>query len=328
MEQWKSNNPAVALVNARLTNAGHDMESEAANPAWYGLHRQRAEQLAFALLPVKHHRDAPRLMAEHLHWLGRAPSRWRNDGWHWRYDTHERLTRALCCPAVDTIKKATADLKKAGLMDSRKAFMPGTTTAVTHYRLTDAAHVVLGLLSLAGMADLTDAEWLELLAPTDANAKPLRDVLAGWQDVNSPEALNAMQQAIKAAVDRVQPEGAKAMPRTLYEAWRKSVKADYPDPGVFTVTQRKRVAAILKELKQQAAEPGAAFKYTPEALAHLARQVATRWDEFVAMVKEAKGKKLPPVPDLDALSWHIPVAVRLAFEAEAEAMGKAKMAGW
>ena len=76
MEKWKTTNPAVALVNARLTNAGHDMGAEAANPAWYGLHRQRAEQLAFAMLPVKHHRDAPRIMAEHLHWLGRAPSRW------------------------------------------------------------------------------------------------------------------------------------------------------------------------------------------------------------------------------------------------------------
>ena len=134
--------------------------------------------------------------------------------------------------------------------------------------------------------------------------------------------------AIKAAVDRVQPEGAKAMPRTLYEAWRKAVKPDHPDPGAFTATQRKRVAVILKELKQQAAEPGAAFQYTPEALAHLAQQVATRWDELAAMVKDAKGKKLPPVPDLDALSWHIPAAVKLVFACDAEATGKAKAAGW
>lgn len=328
MEKWKTTNPAVALVNARLTNAGHDMGAEAANPAWYGLHRQRAEQLAFAMLPVKHHRDAPRIMAEHLHWLGRAPSRWRNDGWHWRYDTHERLARVLCCPGLDSIKRATADLKKAGLLETRVAIVKGTTTTATHYRVDDAAHIVLGLLSLAGMADLTDAEWLELLAPTDAEAKPLRDVLDGWQKVNTPEALDALQQAIKAAVDRVQPEGAKAMPRTLYEAWRKAVKPDHPDPGAFTATQRKRVAVILKELKQQAAEPGAAFQYTPEALAHLAQQVATRWDELAAMVKDAKGKKLPPVPDLDALSWHIPAAVKLVFACDAEATGKAKAAGW
>lgn len=329
---FQSKNEAVAAVNAKLTAAGHDLTADAANPALYaGLHRQRAEQVAFALLPEKHHRDAPRLMAEHLHWLGRVKVRYRKDGWHWRYDTHERLARALCCAAMDTIKKATADLRKHGLIDTRKGFAPGTTDTVTHYRLTDEAHVVLGLMTLAGVGDLTEGEWLELVAPMAPDAKPLRDVLAGWPGIATPEAVDTLQAAITVAVERVQPEGFKALPRVTYEAWRKAVKARHngTDPGTFGHIQRKRLAPILSELKLAAAEPGAAFKYTGDGLSQFMQRVAESWDELQAKVKANKGKMLPDTPDLDALAWHLPLAIQVAFGTDDLAVsGQAKASGW
>lgn len=325
---FQSPNPAVAAVNALLTSAGLDMTTEDANPSWYAnLHRQQAEQVAFAMLPVKHHRDAPRLMAEHLFWLTRA-KRWRKDGWPWRYETQENLARALYAPAVDTIKKASTDLKKAGMIDNRKAFMPGTSTAVTHYRLTDEAHIVLALLTLAGVEDLTQREWLELILPTDPEAKPLRDVLAGWQEVDCTAKLDALQQAIGAAVLRVAGD-TKGHPRLLYEAWRKAVKLEHPDPGPFSATQRKRLVPILKELKQAAAEPGASFKYDPSTLATFATRIVKDWASFQALAKADKAKKLPPVPDLDTLAWHIPLALSVAFGGgSVPSVGLQKAAGW
>ncbi|AZY93965.1 hypothetical protein EOJ32_10030 [Paracoccus sp. Arc7-R13] len=328
---FNSDSPAVAAVNGKLTAAGHDLATDAANPAWYaGLHRQRAEQVAFALLPEKHHRDTPRLMAEHLHWLGRVKTRYRKDGWHWRYDTHERLARALCCAATDTIKKTTAELRKHDLIDTRKAFAPGTNVTVTHYRLTDEAHVILGLLTLSGISDLTDAEWLDLVSPTDPEAKPLRDVLKGWQAIKTPEAVDAMQAAITAGVERVQPEGFKALPRVTYEAWRKTVKAHHPasDPGTFGTNQRKRLAVILKDLKQAAADPGAAFKYTGDQLAHLMQRLASSWPEFQSRVKTATGKTLPDTPDLDAMAWHLSIATQLAFGSDDATPKQVIKAGW
>lgn len=314
-----SNNPAVPAVNDMLTASGLDLATDLASPGWYAnLHRQQAEQVAFSMLPAKHHRDAPRLFAEHLFWLTRA-KRWRKDGWPWRYETQEDLARALYAPAVDTIKKASADLKKAGLLETRTAYVSGTTTTATHYRLTDQAHIVLGLLTLAGVEDLTQREWLDLISPTDAKAKTLRDVLAGWQDIDTPAKLDAMRLAIKAAVARVQPEGATTIPRAFYDAFRGAVKAAHPgnDPGTLTVQRRKVTASILKELRLTANEPGAGFTYDGKTVTAFASDMVKRWGELAAKVKASKGKKLPPEPDLDALARCIPLALDLHFNAPA-----------
>lgn len=339
MQLWQSKNPAVAAVNAKLTAAGHDLTTRNANPLWYGkLHRQRAEQVAFALLPEKHHRDAIRLFAEHLFWLVTVPNRdnsVKDTGWHWRHDNHERLARALCCAATDTIKKATADLRKHGLIDSREAFIPQTFKKAVFYRLTDEAHVILALLNLAGAGDpkdsngLNERQWLDLLSPTAPTAKPLRDVLAGWQGINTPEAVDAMLEALKAAVAHASSD-ASTMTRKFYETWRTTLKEIYPeaDPGGFSAAQQKRIAPILKELNAAAGEPGAAFTYSADDVTAFAKRMVTDWHELSYRVKKATGKNMPDMPDLDRLSWHVPLAIKLAYSVDDLPVNDHAMDGW
>lgn len=341
-ELFQSPNPAVAAVNDLLTAAGHDMTTRQANADWYGNpHRQRAEQLAFALLPAKHHREAPRLFAEHLLWLSLVKSRDYHQkltfkGWHWRWDNHRRLALVLCLSSEDTVKKATADLRKAGLIDSREGLEPGTFNKVVNYRLTDEAHIILGLISLAGAGSprgadvgLNDRQFLELLAPTDPAAKPLRDVLDGWQTIDTPEAVNAMRAALVEAVARVSGD-TSGLPRKVYESFRSAMKLHYPDddPGCYSDKNRKRVADIMKELKKTAGEPSAPFAFTPEAMAAFFKRSVEQWDDLAAKVKVGKGKKLPPVPDLDALAWHLPHAVKVAFSPADPVSSNAAKAGW
>lgn len=334
---FQSQNPAVAVVNDKLTAAGHDVTTDAANPAWYaGLpDKQRwTEQLASVLLPKaagKKGGDLPeRLFAEHLYWLARKDGRYRKDGWHWRYERLEELARVFDYAATDPIKRATAALKKADLLKADQRHITGTGQNVNHYRLTDEAHVILGLLSLAGVGDLGRTQWLELLFPTDSKAKPLRDVLAGWQDITTPEAVDAMLDALKVAVARVDPEGQKNLPRVLNDAWNTALKAEYSEATPASVASNKKLlGVILKKLKNEAEEPGAGFIVSGESVSLFASRIVSGWSEFRATVKTEKGQTLPVLPSLEKLQYYIPLAAKLAFVSGLTGAGKViDKGGW
>lgn len=333
---FHSENPAVAAVNAKLTTAGYDLTTDAANPAWYaGLpDKQRwSEQLASALLPKapgKKSGDLPeRLFAEHLYWLARKDGRYRKDGWHWRYERLDELARVFGYASDDPVKRATAILKKADLIISKQRFITGTTLNVNHYRVTDEAHVILGLLTLAGVGDLGRAQWLDLLYPTAPNAKPLRDVLTGWQGITTPEAVDAMLEALKGAVAGVDPEGQKNLPRVLNDAWNTAIKAGYPEVTPASVaTNKKLLGAIIKKLKNEADEPGAPFKLTGDAVTQFGQAVVKGWPAFRDSVKAEKGETLPGLPSLDKLQWHVPLAIQMAFGGKGSTPNPNAKAGW
>ena len=274
--------------------------------------------------------DLPeRLFAEHLYWLARKDGRYRKDGWHWRYERLDELARVFDYAATDPIKRATAILKKADLLKSDQRHITGTTQNVNHYRVTDEAHVILCLLTLAGVADLGRAQWLELLYPTDPKAKALRDVVTGWQDIATLEAMDAMLEALKASVARVYPEGQKNLPRVLNDTWNATLKADYPDATPASVgTNKKQLGAILKKLKNEAEEPGALFKLTGDTVTQFGRDVVKGWPAFRDMVKAEKGETLPGLPSLDKLQWHVPLAIKLAFGGKVSAPNPNAKAGW
>ncbi len=333
MEKWKTTNPAVALVNARLTNAGHDMGAEAANPRWYGglPGKQRwAEQLAVALMPKTARKTgdlAERLWAEHLYWLGHKEGRGAG-GWHWRYDRHEDLARSFGYGSTDPIKRATSLLKRAGLIHVEQRSLGSISNRPNHYRLTDEAHIVLAVLTLAGVGDLGRAQWLELLAPTEPGAKPLRDVLDGWQEVDSPEKLDALLEAATAAVVRVAGD-TKAFPRLFNVEWNAALKAEYPEATPASLgTNGVMIKKIIKRLRAEADEPGAGFMVTAETLALFAKRVALGWSDLRDMVKAEKGEKLPASPSLEKLQFHVPVAIKLVFSPDPGPIGWNTKAGW
>lgn len=333
---WQSKNPAVAAVNDKLTATGHDLTTDAANAAWYAdlpAKQRWAEQLAVALMPKGAGRKrgglAERLFAEHLYWLSRKESRFRTDGWHWRYETHKDLAESFDLASPDSMKAPTAALKKAKMLEVWQRPIPGTMTKPNHYRLTDEAHVILGLLTLAGVGDLGRNQWRDLLAPMDPKDKPLRDVLSGWQDVATPEAVDAMLEALKAAVARVDPEGQKNLPRVFNDAWNAALKAGYPEATPATVaTNKKLLAGILKKLKNEAEEPGAPFTLTGDAVTKFGLAVVKDWPALRGMVKAEKGETLPGMPSLERLQWHVPLAIKLAFSGKGTALNPNAQPGW
>lgn len=333
---FQSPNPAVAAVNDLLTASGQDIGSDMASPDWYaGLpDKQRwTEQFASILLPKSAGKKggdlAERLFAEHLYWLSRKDGRYRKDGWHWRYERMEDLARVFGYASDDPIKRATSILKKAGLLDSNQRYIAGTSSAVNHYRLSDSAHIVLSLLTVAGVGELGRSQWLELLAPTEAGAKPLRDVLEGWQDVKTTEALEAMRAALVKAVARVDPEGQKNLTRAFKDAWNSALKEGYPEATALSMgADKKRMAALVKKLKAEAEEPGAGFTLTSETLIQFATRLASDWHSFRGMVKAEKGETLPATPSLEKLLFHIPLAAKLVFSVAPKGKAKGVKSGW
>lgn len=321
---WKTKNEAVKLLNEQLAEAGHDLAASKPGLAIYGgIKEQQAVQLAtFALLPDKHHREAPRVFGHHLKWLGHA-RRDPKTGWPLRYEAQEGIAFALSLRSPKAVMEATASLTEAGLLEKYKKRPAPAAVPVNHYLLGEAAHVVLALLGEAGAMALDDARWRELLSPADPKDKALRDVLDGWQKVAKPDDLAALRAAVKQAVDRVQDDAGKLNPRAFHEAYRAAFKAAQGyDPGPYSGKEAGQAKAILQKLKAMGAEPDAGFTFSKNMSEAFAADMVKRWDYFAAAVKAAKGfSKVPEDPDLGFLSLHMGLAVKLY-------LGAASPDGW
>lgn len=325
---WKTKNEAVKLLNEQLTGAGHDLTANKPGLAIYGgIKEQQAVQLAtFALLPDKHHREAPRVFGHHLKWLGHA-RRDPKTGWPLRYESQEEIAFALSLRSPKAVMEATASLTDAGVLDKYKKRPAPAAAAVNHYRIGEAAHVVLALLGEAGAMSLDDTRWRELLSPANPKDKPLREVVDGWQKVTTPDDLASLRTAIKQAVDRVQDEAGKVNPRAFHEAYRAGFKAAQGyDPGPYSGKEAGQAKAILQKLKAMGAEADAGFTFSKEAAEAFGADLVKRWAEFADAVKVAKGfSKVPEAPDLGFLSLHIGLALKLHLE---PSQAKESKNGW
>lgn len=311
---WKTKTDAVKLLNKQLSEAGHDLTASKPGLGMYGgIKEQQAVQLAtFALPPDKHHREAPRVFGHHLKWLGHA-RRDPKTGWPLRYESQEETAFALSLRSSKAVMDATASLTDAGLLDKYKKRPSPTVAAVNHYRIAEAAHVVLALLGETGAMSLDDAQWRELLSPASPKDKALREVLDDWQKVDTADDLVLLRTALKQAVDRVQGDAVKVNPRAFHEAWRTAFKAaQCYDPGPYSGKDAGQCKTILQKLKTMGAEPDAGFTFSKDMAAVFVADIVKRWDQFAADVKAAKGfSKVPEAPDLGFLLLHIPLAVKL-----------------
>lgn len=320
---WKTKNEAVKLLNQLLTDAGHDLMATKPRAIYGKLFEQRAVQLAtFALLPANHHREAARVFAHHLKWLNGMAPRDKATGWPMRYERLEETAFALSMRSPKPVMEATASLLQGGLLDKSKKRPAPKAAPVNHYSVGEGAHIVLGLLSEAGAMLLDDAQWRDLLAPTDPKAKALRDVVTGWQDVATADALTDLRAAIKQAVDRVQGEEGKIAPRAFHEVWKAAFKdAQGHGPEPYAGKDAGHCKMILQKLKAAAAETDAGLTFSKDMAGEFVATLVKQWDTFAQEVKTAKGfSNAPAVPDLGFLSQHIALALKL-YQAPAQADG-------